>query len=168
MSARTWTFHRDPANKYAGRFVFGDSTIHLPPDAIISVTLGERFNLWRLIVNSIAGQFVRRQMARTPGLLYAELTGDASQGSGQTLTVWESQAMVPFRDRGAHHFAKRFLSRVFYSGKVQAYFLTWTANGQIPTAAEATALVKEYGRHFDGGRLVQKQRRPVWPPEVAS
>lgn len=166
VSSPAWRLARDPANKYGGTFVFGDRMVNLPPDAIVSVTRGERFNLWRLIVNSIANQVVMRQMAKTPGLLYAELTGDATQGSGQTLTVWESQAMVPFRDSGAHRFSKRFLSWVFFGGKAQAYFLTWKANGRIPTAAEAANLVKAYGRHFDGGRLLQKQGRPVWPPEA--
>jgi hypothetical protein len=162
LAERSWTFERDPANKFGGTFVFGDRKIALPQDAVVSATLGERFNWWRLIVNSIATQFIKGQMTRTPGLLYAELTGDAAKGSGLTLSVWESPAMVPFRDSGAHQFAKRFLSWVFYGGKVHAYFLTWAAHGRIPTAVEATELIKEYGRFFEGGKLIRKQRRPEW------
>jgi hypothetical protein len=160
VSGRHWVVERDPGNKYRGSFTLGDRNVQLPANAVVSVTRGEGFNLWRMIVNAVANQFVMRQMIKLPGLLFAELTGDGRQGFGQTLTVWENRAMVPFRDGGAHHFAKRFLSWVFLGGKVQAYFLTWSADGRIPSVEEAAALSKTYGRYFDGGKLIRKQRRP--------
>ncbi|MBV7506537.1 hypothetical protein KW850_14830 [Bacillus sp. sid0103] len=48
----------------------------------------------------------------------------------------------------------------FNSGKVQSYFLTWKANGYIPTYEESAEIVTTYGRHFDGGKLVRKAQQP--------
>jgi hypothetical protein len=160
MEARKWQFHRDPKNKYAGLLTLGSRAVALPPDAIVSLTRGDRFTMWRSIVNGLVGILVQKQLLKSPGLLYAELHGDAATGSNLTLTVWESKAMVPFRDSGAHQFAKRFFSWVFFSGATQVYFLTLPASGRIPTIAEGYALARQFGRHVDGG----VERRPARPP----
>lgn len=165
MTDRKWIRHMNPENPYAARIVLGDSTIELPEDAVISLTLGEQFSLWRTIVNGLVTVLVQKQLAKNPHLLYSELSGDAKAGNGLTLSVWSGKGrkMGEFRESGAHKFAMRFFSWVFYSGKVQAYFLTFPANGgRIPTAAEATELCHEYGRHFDGGKLVKKASRVPW------
>ncbi len=160
MTQRTWTLHRDPNNKYGGRLTLGTREVELPDDAVISVTLGERFTVWRTILNSIMNQFVMKQVAKNEGILYAELVGDAKAAYGLTLTVFTGKSMTKFRDSGAHKFAKNFLSWVFYSGKTHAYFLTWSAKGRIPTAEEARAMVKEYGRFVEGGMEQRSQRPP--------
>ncbi|WP_378935008.1 hypothetical protein [Metabacillus herbersteinensis] len=56
----------------------------------------------------------------------------------------------------SHNVARKFFSWVFYSGKVQAYFITWEIKGEIPSSEEATTIIKIHGRHFDGGKLVKK------------
>ncbi|TLS38362.1 hypothetical protein FCL54_07040 [Pseudalkalibacillus caeni] len=140
--------------------IYGERKIPLPEDAIISITLGARFNIWRTIVNGFLTRFVMKQMMNNPGLLYAELVGNMEEGYGQTMTVWESKAMVPFRDSGSHKFSMKFFSWVFYSGKVHAYFSTYKANGYIPTFEEANQIAREYGRFFEGGKLIRKAQKP--------
>jgi hypothetical protein len=165
MTDRKWILHRDPANPYAGRFTLGEAKIELPEDTVISLTLGERFSIWRTIVNGLVTKLVQGQLAKNPNLLYSELVGDAKAGHGLTMSVWtgKGKKMGEFRDSGAHKFAKRFFSWIFYSGQVQAYFLTFPANGgRIPTAEEGIALCKAHGRHFDGGKLVKKATRVEW------
>lgn len=168
MSDRTWILHRDPSNPYGGTFTLGDRSVPLPDDAVISLTLGTQFTVWRTLVNSIVSKFVQRQLVKTPHLLYSELVGDLKQGYGLTMSVWSGQAreMARFRDSGAHKFAMKFFSWVFYSGTAQSYFLTFPANGRIPTADEAIALVQAHGRHFDGGKLVRKATRFNWGQAV--
>ena len=100
-------------------------------------------------------------MSKNEDLLYAELKGQLDGGIGQTMTVWkEGKKMNSFRTSGAHNFARKFFSWVFYSGKVQSYFLTWRANGRIPNYEEAAEIVTTFGRHFDGGKLVRQARQP--------
>jgi hypothetical protein len=159
---RKWIMHRDPANKFAAKFTLGSREIELPPDAIVSLTLGDRFTIWRTILNGILTQFIKRQLVKAPGLLYAELDGDMQTGSSLTMTVWEAKSMVPFRDSGAHKIAKQFFSWVFYSGKTQVYFLTFAAKGRIPSTEEGYALARQFGRHFDGGM----EQRPARPPRA--
>lgn len=163
MEERKWITHRDPANKYAANITLGTRDIDLPPDAVISLTLGDRFTIWRTIVMSIVTAFVQKQLVKTPGLLYAELDGDVRSGSNLTMTVWDGKAMKPFRDSGAHKTAKNFFSWVFFGGQTQVYFLTFAAKGRIPTTAEGYQLAREYGRHYDGGM----ETKPARPPRHA-
>ncbi|MCI0571468.1 MAG: hypothetical protein L0Y66_12000, partial [Myxococcaceae bacterium] len=151
--------------KYGGRMTLGYRDIELPPDAIVSVTRGERFSLWRLLINSIANQLVLKQLQKNPHLLYAELTGGLDEMGGQTVTVWRAKEMVPFRDSGAHGWALKYLKWVIFGGRVEAYFLTWKANGRIPTTEEARTLVKAHGRGVRGGKPFQQASRFQWGPD---
>ncbi|WLD91773.1 hypothetical protein [Alkalihalobacillus sp. AL-G] len=161
MGEKKFVAHPNSQNKFEGMITYGDRDIELSENPLISITLGERFSVWKTIVNAVVSQFVMKQMKKSSGLLYAELKGNIKEGYGFTLTVWESKAMVPFRDRGAHKFAMRFFSWVFYGGKSQAYFLTYKADDVIPTSEEAYQLVKEYGKFIDGGKLVRKAKNPA-------
>lgn len=154
---RKWVRHKDPNNKYGGIFTLGNKNVDLPKDAVVSVTRGENFNIPRLIINSILNQFVMKSMVKKENLIYAELTGQLQGGIGQTLTVWkDSKQMNEFRTKGFHNFSRRFFSWVFFSGSVKAYFLTWKLKETIPTAEEAANSVKEYGRYYEGGKLIRK------------
>ncbi len=158
---KTWIKHEDPNNKYGATFTLGERGIELPAGTVISVTRGEAFNIPRLLVNGIVNQFVIKGLTKNNDLLYAELSGQLQGGIGQTLTVWkDAKRMNMFRTSGSHNFARKFFSWVFYSGKVQSYFLTWEYEGEIPSTEEATAIVKTYGRHFDGGKLIRKATPP--------
>ncbi|MGG4398013.1 hypothetical protein ABEX25_27335 [Paenibacillus thiaminolyticus] len=160
-----WVKHPDPNNKYGAKFTLGERDIQLPDTAIISVTRGERFNVFRIIINGIVNMFVKKQLLRENDLLYAELSGRLQGGIGQTVTVWKDiNSMNNFRTKGAHKFAKRFFAWVFYSGKVKAYFLTWRISKHIPTDIEIEETIKKYGRFFDGGRLVRQAQQPPQIP----
>ncbi|MBI0580588.1 hypothetical protein IEC97_24895 [Neobacillus cucumis] len=161
---KRWEKVIDPNNKYGGAFILGDRNVEVPPTAVVSVTRGEQFNIPRLMINGFLNQMIMKAMSKNENLLYAELKGQLDGGIGQTMTIWkEGKQMNSFRTGGMHNFARKFFSWVFYSGKVQSYFLTWKANGQIPTYEEAAEIVKTYGRHFDGGKLVRKASQPKDP-----
>lgn len=160
MAEWKWIRHRDPANKYAGQFTLGERSVEVPPGTVVSLTLGDNFSIGRMIANGLVSLFIQRQMVKSPGLLFAELEGDAQTGSNLTTSVWTGKSMTAFRDGGAHKIAKNFFSWVFYSGKTQVYFLTFAANGRIPTTAEGYALARKFGRHFDGGVEVRGARPP--------
>ena len=158
---KKWEKQMDPNNKYGGAFILGDREIEIPPNAVVSVTRGEQFNIPRLIINGMLNQMIMKAMSKNENLLYAELKGQLEGGVGQTMTVWKAgKEMNSFRTSGVHNFSRKFFSWVFYSGKVQSYFLTWKCNGRIPTYEEAVEIVTTYGRHFDGGKLVRKAQQP--------
>ncbi|WGU96432.1 hypothetical protein QJQ58_09435 [Paenibacillus dendritiformis] len=161
IQIKVWVKHSDPNNKYGAKFTLGERDIQLPDTAIISVTRGERFNIFRIIINGIVNEIVKKQLVKNNDLLYAELSGQIQGGIGQTVTVWKDiNSMNNFRTKGAHSFAKKFFAWVFYSGEVQAYFLTWRISKQIPTNTEIEETVKKHGRFFDGGRLVRQAQQP--------
>ncbi|WP_187274581.1 hypothetical protein [Paenibacillus sp. N3.4] len=111
--------------------------------AVISVTRGELFNIPRLMINGILNQFIMKAMTKNEDILFAELTGQMQGGVGQTTTVWkDGKCMNQFGTEGFHNFARRFFSWVFYSGKVQSYFLSWEHEGHLPPTEEITAYVK--------------------------
>lgn len=154
---REWIRYEDPNNKYGATFTLGDRNVELPKGAVVSVTRGENFNILRLIMNGILNQFIMKSMVKNENLIYAELTGQLQGGVGQTLTVWkESKKMNKFRTSGFHNFSRKCFSWVFYSGSVKSYFLTWQLKETIPLSEEAAKVVKEYGRYFDGGKLMRK------------
>lgn len=159
---RTWVKHEDPNNKFGASFTLGEREDDLPTEAVISVTRGEGFNIPRLMVNGTLNQLIMKALKKNDELLYAELTGQLQGGIGRTMTVWKDGNRVHhFKTSGFHQFSRQFFSWVFYSGKVQAYFLTWKCQGHIPSAEEAAVIVKTHGRHFDGGECVQKAN-PLW------
>ncbi|MCI3924717.1 hypothetical protein MO973_31335 [Paenibacillus sp. TRM 82003] len=154
---RTWIRHEDPSNKYGATYTLGNREIELPPGAVVSVTRGEQFNMPRLIINGIINQFIMKALTTNEDLLYAELSGQLQGGTGQTFTVWkDGKRMNRFRTSGSHHFARKFFRWVFYSGRVQSYFLTWPHQGSLPSPEEITYIVKTQGRHYDGGKLTKK------------
>lgn len=158
---RAWVKHVDPDNQYGATFTLGDRNIELPRDAVISVTRGESFNIPRLMINGVINQFVMKSMIKNESLLYAELSGQLQGGIGQTITIWKNgKRMNQFRTTGMHNIARKWFSWVFYSGKVQSYFLTWPHEGKLPSTEEITEFVKMYGRHYDGGKLVKKSNPP--------
>jgi hypothetical protein len=158
---REWVKHQDPKNKYGAKFTLGHRNVELPETAIISVTRGGNFNLFRIMLNGSINTFVKKQLLNNENLLYAKLSGQLQGGVGQTVTVWKNGiSMNNFRTKGAHKFAKKFFSWVFYSGKVQAYFLTWKIANSIPEENEIKEIVQKYGRHFDGGRLIKHAQQP--------
>jgi hypothetical protein len=158
---REWVKHQDPNNKYGAKFTLGDRAVELPQTAIISVTRGENFNIFRIMINGTINNFVKKQLQKNENLLYAELSGQLQGGVGQTITVWKKgSSMNNFRKKGAHKFAMRFFSWVFYGGKIQAYFLTWKISNSIPEDNEIKEIVKKYGKHYDGGKLLKSAQQP--------
>jgi hypothetical protein len=166
MEEKVFVAHKNPESKYEGLITYGTRDILLPKDALISITLGEKFSIWRTIMNAIVSQFVMKQMNKAPKLLYAEMKGNIKEGYGLTMTVWEFNSMKQFRDNGAHKFAMRFFSWIFYSGNAHAYFLSYKNKGSIPTSAEAYDLVKKYGRFYDNGKLIRNSSAPIFNKEV--
>jgi hypothetical protein len=160
MQKRKWMIHRDPNNKFAGIITLGDRNVEVPQDALISITYGENLNLWRLVLNGILNQFVMSQLRKTEGLLYAELTGQLQGGVGQTMTVWNKKAMPKFRDGGIHRYVMKLFAWVTHSGRVKTYYISYPAHGNIPSAEECTAIIKKYGRFYDGSKLVRKASQP--------
>jgi hypothetical protein len=159
---RTWIKHEDPINKYGATFTLGNNKIQLPKGAVVSVTRGENFNIPRILLNGVINQFIMKSLVKMDNLLYAELTGQMQGGVGQTLTVWkDAKKMNTFRTNGFHNLARKFFSWVFFSGNVQSYFLTWKLGENIPTSEEAEKIVKECGRYYDGGKLIQNARPPM-------
>lgn len=84
---KAWVKYPDPNNKYGARFTFGDKDIPLPETAMISVTRGEKFNVFRIIINGIVNEFIKKQLIKNENLIYAELSGQLQGGIGQTVTV---------------------------------------------------------------------------------
>ena len=166
MQEKVFVAHKNPESKYEGLITYGNRDILLPKDALISITLGEKFSIWRTIMNAIVSQFVMKQMKKAPKLLYAEMKGNIKEGYGLTMKVWEFSSMKQFRDNGAHKFAMRFFSQIFYSGNAHAYFLSYKNKGSIPTSAEAYDLVKKYGRFYDNGKLIRNSSAPIFNKEV--
>lgn len=157
---------KDPNDPYSGHILFGNREDPIPNDSLISITLGENFSIWKTVINGLVSQLVIKQMKKSSGFLHGELKGHLKEGYGLTLSVWERTSMVPFRDRGAHKFAMRFFSWIFFSGKSHAYFLTYTSNGLIPTVDEARELVHEFGKFYDGGKFVRQAKRPKFQEEL--
>jgi hypothetical protein len=122
MKEKSLVTHKSPDNKYEGLITYGNKDILLPKDTLISITLGEKFSIWRIVVNAIVSRFVMRQMKKSPKLLYAEMKGNIKEGYGLTMSVWESNSMKQFRDSGAHKFAINFLVGFLLVGKPMLIF----------------------------------------------
>lgn len=167
MEKRKWRLHRAQPGEpsWMTTFTLGERPVALPDDAIVSVTWLDHLSTPRAMVNALVSLFVMRQLTRVPGLLYSELK-TVGVGCGYTLSVWESKAMIPFRDRGAHRRAMRFFSWVFMGGKAHAAFLTWQAKGRIPRPEEIPPIVRAHGRYYVDGVQVQHASRPTWGTAV--
>lgn len=158
---RQWVLHKDPANKYGGFMTLGSRDVVVPENALISATRSENLTIGRVIINMILNNWIMKQLARLEGLLYAELTADMKARQVQTMLVWTGKALGEFHRGGAHKFAAKFFRWVLLGGPVTFYSLNWPAHGQIPTADEVAAVLKEYGKRYEGGKETRKPARPV-------
>lgn len=101
---KKWEKQIDLNNKYGGAFILGDRNVEVPPNAVVSVTRGEHFNIPRLIINALLNQMIMKAMSKNENLLYAELKGQLDGGIGQTMTVWKAgKEMNSFRTSGIHN-----------------------------------------------------------------
>jgi hypothetical protein len=164
METAKWKLVKDKKDKMKMSFVLGNRDIALPPDAIISVTRLENMTIWRTILNNVLNLFVMGQLKRKfnkKKLLYAELTGSGKERGGNTLTIWSGVEMGEFKRSGSHKYAMKFFRWIF-GGQVESYFISWRANGRIPSYEEATIISKQHGRHYSGNKLVSNKTRPEW------
>lgn len=159
---KKWVRHKSAENEHQAVSTLGSREIELLPGSVISVTRGENFQFLQLMLNECLNRMMMKKMEKTDDLLYAALSGPLPGGVSQTVTIWKSgRKMNQFRQDGLHEFFRKVFKWVFFSGNVQAYFLTWKVEGTIPPPEEITSFVKKYGRHFDHGVLVRKGSIPV-------
>ncbi|USK60911.1 hypothetical protein [Peribacillus asahii] len=158
MKRKKWIAKRDD-----GTLVFGEKPEQLPEAAFISLTRGEGLNILQLFINQVLTLLVMHQMKKSPGLIYAELKGELKKwkGCGQTITVWDGKTMPAFRNKSSHRFAMKFFTWVIHRKNTKTYYLTFSPNGQIPSTAEATHILEQYGKLYDGGKLVRKATPPT-------
>ncbi|MGG1678618.1 hypothetical protein ACIFOT_23220 [Neobacillus sp. NRS-1170] len=106
---KKWEKQIDSNNKYGEAFILGDRNVEIPPNAVVSVTRGEQYNIPRLIINGFLNQMIMKAMSKNENLLYAELKGQLDGGIGQTMTVWKvGKDMNSCRTSGMHNFARKF------------------------------------------------------------
>jgi len=55
----------------------------------------------------------------------------------------------------------KFFTWVIHRKNTKTYYLTFSPNGQIPSTAEATHILEQYGKLYDGGKLVRKATPPT-------
>jgi hypothetical protein len=134
----------------------------LPGTTFISLTRGEGLNLFQLFVNQVLTLIIMIQMKKSSGLIYVELSGELKKcrGNRQTMTVWDGKVMSKFRNKSAHGFAMKFFAWVIHRRNTKTYYLAFSANGKIPSVAEATDILREYGKFYDGGKLARKATLP--------
>ncbi|KAA0965806.1 hypothetical protein FQ087_05915 [Sporosarcina sp. ANT_H38] len=160
MQGEKWTAKRGSGSN--GQFVLGKMPEQIPETTFISLTRGEGLNLFQLFVNQVLNLMIMNQLKKSLGLIYAELDGELIQGRGygQTMTVWDGKTMHKFLNKSSHGFAMKFFAWVIHRKNTKTYYLTFSANGKIPTTAEATNLLREYGKYYDGGKLARKANPP--------
>ncbi|MFK2825963.1 hypothetical protein QYG89_09840 [Bacillus sp. B190/17] len=160
MKKKKWAAKKD--NKGNSTLVLGEVPKLLPETTFISLTRGEGLNLFQLFVNQMLTLMVMNQMKKSPGLIYAELHGELKKGkgNGQTMTVWDGKTMPKFRNNGSHGFAMKFFGWVIHRKNTKTYYLTFPADGKIPSTIEAANILKEYGKFYNGGKLARKATPP--------
>ncbi|KAB7709186.1 hypothetical protein F9802_03510 [Bacillus aerolatus] len=160
MEKKKWITKKGKGSN--GTLVLGKKPELLPETAFISLTRGEGLNFLQLFVNYVLTLMVMRQMKKSPGLIYAELSGELKRGkgNGQTMTVWDGKLMPKFRNKSSHGFAMKFFGWVIHRRNTKTYYLTYSANEQIPSTTEATELMRKYGKFYDGGKLARKATSP--------
>ncbi|WP_260412551.1 hypothetical protein [Alkalihalobacillus sp. TS-13] len=82
------------------------------------------------------------------------------KGYGQTMTVWDGKSMPAFRNKRTHGFAMKFFGWVIHRRNTKTYYLSYPADGTIPSVTEVREILREYGKFYDGGKLVRKVRSP--------
>lgn len=160
MHGKKWAVKRGSGNN--GKFVFGKMPERISETTFVSLTRGEGLNLFQLFVNQVLNLMIMNQLKKSLGLIYAELDGELikGRGYGQTMTVWNGKTMHKFLNKSFHGFAMKFFAWVIHRKNTKTYYLTFSANGKIPSTAEATDLLRKYGKYYDGGKLARKANPP--------
>jgi hypothetical protein len=160
MKKRKWTAKKGQGG--FGTLRLGEKPEQLPEKAFISLTRGEGLNFLQLIINQLLTLMVMNQMKKAHGLLYAELHGELKnrRGSGQTMTVWDGKTMPKFRNKSSHGITMKFFAWVIHRKNTKTYYLTFSADGKIPSTTEVTDIIKRYGKFYDGGKLARKASPP--------
>lgn len=162
--AKRWRMelHPEIPTGAGGLMILGEKDdVVLTENTLISVTLLENLSWWRFLITYLLTMAICVQMKRSPAVLYSVLKANLVAGYVQTMTIFQSgKEMIPFRDRGAHGAVERFFAWVVFGGKVQAYFLSWKAKGEIPTIEEAVDTARTFGKQFDAGLQVRNASRP--------
>ncbi|MBM7662306.1 hypothetical protein JOC85_003113 [Bacillus mesophilus] len=160
MEKKRWKMDREPGGINA--LILGSKPEQLPKQTFISITRGEGLNVAQLIINQILNLIVMNQMKKTPGLLYSEIKGEIvrGKGNGGTMTVWDGKTMPKFRNKDSHGIVMKFFGWVIHRKNTKAYYLTYTSDGTIPSFLEAIEIVKQYGKFYDGGKLVRTASPP--------
>lgn len=160
MKKKKWRAEKDGGG--FGVLKLGEKPNQLPDKAFISLTRGEGLNIFQLVVNQALTLLVMQQMKKSPGLLYAELHGELKdrRGNGQTMTVWDGKRMGQFRNHHSHGFAMKFFTWVIHRKNTKTYYLTYSADGNIPSLLEARDILKAHGKFYDGGKLARRASPP--------
>lgn len=160
MKRKKWTTKKGSGG--TGKFVLGEVPERLPETTIISLTRGEGLNLFQVFINQVLTLMVMYQMKKTPGLIYAEVSGEIKKGRGigQTMTVWDGKMMPKFRNKSSHGIAMKIFAWVIHRRNTKTYYLTFSASENLPSAINATNMLRAYGKFYDGGKLVRKATPP--------
>ena len=161
---RKWKAEK--VSRYGGRMTLGnrDDLLELPAGALVSITHGINMNILQTLVSTLVNHlFILPPLTRNENLLYGEGHGNLMTGESLLITVWRGKGMVEFRDRGAHGWAKNWLTRFVFGQNVTAWFLTYAPKDhRIPSAEEARHLSETYGKMLEKGNFVRSATRPVF------
>ncbi|MCF6411377.1 hypothetical protein [Pseudalkalibacillus salsuginis] len=161
MEKKKWRSVKGEGSGF-GTLILGKKPEIQSEQIFISLTRGEGLNFFQLIINQILTLMVMNQMKKAPGLLYAELYGEMKdrKGYGQTMTVWDGKTMPKFRNRRSHGIAMKFFGWVIHRKNTKTYYLTYSSNEKIPSVTEVRDIIREYGKFYDGGKLVRLPSPP--------
>jgi hypothetical protein len=139
----------------------------LPHGTLVSITHGIGMNVLQTLVSTLVNHlFILPSLTRNENLLYGEGHGNLMTGESLLITAWRGKGMIEFRDRGAHGWAKDWLTRFVFGQNVTAWFLTYSPkDGRIPSAEEARHLSETYGKMLEKGYFVRSATRPVFANE---
>lgn len=156
-------------SRYGGMMRLGERTDfpQLPPGTLVSITHGINMNTLQTIVSTLVNHlFILPSLTRNEDLLYGEGHGNLMTGESLLITVWRAKGMVEFRDRGAHGWAKDWLTRFVFGQNVTAWFLTYSPKDhRIPSPDEARHLSETYGKMLEQGNFVRSATRPIFANE---
>ena len=167
-TTRTWK--REQTSRYGGVLRLGERSDYpvLPVGAVVSITHGIRMRLLQTLVSTLMNHIIiLPALKHNENLLYAEGHGDLFSGESLLLTVWRGKAMIEFRDKGGHGWAKNHLTRFVFGQNVTAWFLTYTPKDHsIPSAQEARYLSETFGKMMVNGSFVRSAVRPFATDEL--
>ena len=167
-TTRTWK--RERTSRYGGVMMLGERSDlpQLPAGTVVSITHGIHMKLSQTLVSTLVNHlFILPALKQNDDLLYMEGHGDLFSGDRLLITVWRTKAMIQFRDKGAHGWAKDQLTRFVFGQNVTAWFLTYTPKDhRIPTAQEARQLSETFGKMMVNGSFVRSAVRPIFGDEA--